>query len=90
MAEKLLTGTEAQKWFWPNKRFATDGFAFSKVMERTKQVWWRLNEVFPRRLWVLTANALRLPCHAHLRPLTLDDLVLDPLHILRCDTRVFR
>ncbi|KAH7958889.1 hypothetical protein HPB49_006131 [Dermacentor silvarum] len=59
-----------------------------QVMERAKQVWWRLNEVFPRRLWVLTANALRLPCR--MRPLTLDDLVLDPLHVLRCDTRVFR
>uniref|UniRef100_A0A131XRZ2 Putative integrator complex subunit 2 n=3 Tax=Ixodes ricinus TaxID=34613 RepID=A0A131XRZ2_IXORI len=61
-----------------------------QVMERAKQVWWRLNEVFPRRLWVLTANALRLPCHSRLRPLTLDDLVLDPLHALRCDKRVFR
>nr|XP_037279822.1 LOW QUALITY PROTEIN: integrator complex subunit 2-like [Rhipicephalus microplus] len=59
-----------------------------QVMERAKQVWWRLNEVFPRRLWVLTANALRLPCR--MRPLTLDDLILDPLHVLRCDTRVFR
>lgn len=59
-----------------------------QVMERAKQVWWRLNEVFPRRLWVLTANALRLTCRV--RPLTLDDLVLDPLHVLRCDTRVFR
>ncbi|XP_077533566.1 integrator complex subunit 2 isoform X2 [Haemaphysalis longicornis] len=59
-----------------------------QVMERAKQVWWRLNEVFPRRLWVLTANALRLPCRV--RPLTLDDLILDPLHVLRCDTRVFR
>ncbi|EEC07439.1 integrator complex subunit, putative, partial [Ixodes scapularis] len=55
-----------------------------------RAVWWRLNEVFPRRLWVLTANALRLPCHSRLRPLTLDDLVLDPLHALRCDKRVFR
>lgn len=61
-----------------------------QVMERAKQVWWRLNEVFPRRLWVMTANALRPPKHAQLRPLSLDDLVVDPLHVLRCDTRVFR
>ncbi|XP_064461086.1 integrator complex subunit 2-like [Ornithodoros turicata] len=61
-----------------------------QVIERAKQVWWRLNEVFPRRLWVMTANALRPPKHAQLRPLCLDDLVMDPLHVLRCDTRVFR
>ena len=60
-------------------------------------VWKRLNSIYPRRLWAMTIEGLRdaprpvggfgPPAR---RPLTEDDLVLDPLYVLRCDPRVFR
>ncbi|XP_022248205.1 LOW QUALITY PROTEIN: integrator complex subunit 2-like [Limulus polyphemus] len=62
------------------------------LVDKANEVWWRLNRVFPRRLWVMTVNATRptrLPLVA-LKPLILDDIVLDPLHVLRCDQRLFR
>ncbi|KAK9504230.1 hypothetical protein O3M35_010608 [Rhynocoris fuscipes] len=61
------------------------------IQELYKQVWLRLNSVLPRCLWVMTINALlpdisRLPAPA----LTQENIVLDPLQVLRCDPRVFR
>lgn len=54
-------------------------------------MWLRLNTVLPRCLWVMTINALRhektvLPDLV----LTQENVVLDPLQVLRCDDRVFR
>lgn len=63
-----------------------------QILVKSKEVWWRLNSVFPRKLWEMTVNALRCPQNSAvaMRKLTLDDIVLDPLHVLRCDYRIFR
>ena len=60
-------------------------------------VWRRLNSIYPRRLWAMTVEGLRDAPKTvggfgppSRRPLTEDDLVLDPLYVLRCDPRVFR
>lgn len=62
--------------------------------ELYRQVWLKLNSILPRQLWVMTANAVRLELslsEGHPIPtLTQDHLTFDPLHVLRCDTRVFR
>ncbi|KAG5897824.1 hypothetical protein JTB14_011824 [Gonioctena quinquepunctata] len=51
-----------------------------------KDVWFRLNTVLPRRLWVLTVKNLV----KHIPYLTRIDVAEDPLQIMRCDKRVFR
>ncbi|XP_076045426.1 integrator complex subunit 2 [Oratosquilla oratoria] len=63
-----------------------------KVQDMYRQVWLRLNSLFPRRLWVMTVNGLRQedPSGVPLRPLTEENIVLDPLYVLRCDDRVYR
>lgn len=63
-----------------------------KVLDTFRQVWLRLNSQFPRRLWAMTVEGLR-PLDLRRgpeQPLTEDDIVLDPLYVLRCDDRVFR
>lgn len=66
-------------------------FIFSRVSELYKQVWLRLNTVLPRCLWVLSINALLIENSNSLNVfLTQENIVLDPLQVLRCDTRVFR
>lgn len=66
----------------------------SKIFSYTelyKQVWLRLNTVLPRCLWVLSINALLIENSIVKNVfLTQDNIVLDPLQVLRCDTRVFR
>ncbi|XP_063992438.1 integrator complex subunit 2 isoform X2 [Diachasmimorpha longicaudata] len=61
------------------------------IQELYKQVWLRLNTVLPRCLWVMSTNALLIenPTVQNVR-LTQENIVLDPLQVLRCDTRVFR
>ncbi|KAG7188387.1 hypothetical protein KM043_008039 [Ampulex compressa] len=61
------------------------------IQELYKQVWLRLNTVLPRCLWVLSINALLIE-NSTLKNvfLTQENIVLDPLQVLRCDTRVFR
>ncbi|XP_067132285.1 integrator complex subunit 2 isoform X1 [Centruroides vittatus] len=63
-----------------------------EILEKSKRLWWKLNRVFPRRLWLITVNALQPPRFPStvVKPLTLDNIVLDPLHVLRCDERIFR
>ena len=62
-----------------------------QLQELFNKLWFRMNTVFPRKLWAITVNHLN-----HLNGLTIrkritqDDLVLDPLQVLRCDQRVFR
>lgn len=61
------------------------------VQKLYRQNWIRLNTVLPRRLWILSIQAL-MPedkVTRHL-PLKQDNLLVDPLQILRCDERVFR
>ncbi|XP_043267070.1 integrator complex subunit 2 [Venturia canescens] len=61
------------------------------IQELYKQVWLRLNTVLPRCLWVLSINALLIENSNALNVfLTQENIVLDPLQVLRCDTRVFR
>ncbi|CAB0002154.1 unnamed protein product [Nesidiocoris tenuis] len=61
------------------------------IQELYKQVWLRLNSVLPRCLWVMTTNAL-LPDNPTLPApeLTQENVILDPLQVLRCDPRIFR
>jgi integrator complex subunit 2 len=55
------------------------------TQELWRQVWLRLNTVYPRQLWLLTVNQLTPP-----PAISQEDLALDPLAVLRCDERVFR
>ncbi|KAH0557626.1 integrator complex subunit 2 [Cotesia glomerata] len=61
------------------------------IQELYKQVWLRFNTVLPRFLWVMSINALlmEIPTVQNVR-LTQENIVLDPLQVLRCDARVFR
>jgi len=55
------------------------------TQELYRQVWLRMNTVYPRQLWLLTVNHLTPPPN-----ISQEDLALDPLAVLRCDDRVFR
>ena len=62
-----------------------------QIQELVCKVWFRLNTVFPRKLWAITVNHLN---HVNgdisvRKRITQDDLILDPLQVLRCDKRVF-
>ncbi|XP_058821101.1 integrator complex subunit 2 isoform X2 [Topomyia yanbarensis] len=61
------------------------------VQELYKNVWIRLNTVFPRRLWVMTISAL-MPKDTVTENFTLtqETILIDPLQVLRCDERLFR
>ncbi|XP_063236508.1 integrator complex subunit 2 [Bacillus rossius redtenbacheri] len=58
------------------------------IQELCKKVWLALNSVLPRKLWVLTTNALLHEGGS--AAVTQESIVLDPLQVLRCDFRVFR
>ena len=63
----------------------------SYIAELYKQVWLRLNTVLPRCLWVISINALLYESTAVKNVfLTQENIVLDPLQVLRCDHQVFR
>ncbi|XP_077292216.1 integrator complex subunit 2 [Arctopsyche grandis] len=61
------------------------------IQELYRQVWLRLNTVLPRSLWVMSINAL-LDINSVSRNVTLtqENILVDPLQVLRCDLRVFR
>lgn len=61
------------------------------IQELYKQVWIKLNSILPRHLWVMTVNAL-MPNDSitKLTILMQENIVVEPLQILRCDERVFR
>uniref|UniRef100_A0A8W7PSY0 Integrator complex subunit 2 n=1 Tax=Anopheles coluzzii TaxID=1518534 RepID=A0A8W7PSY0_ANOCL len=63
----------------------------SLLQELYRQVWMRLNTIFPRRLWVMSINAL-MPADNVTKNFTLtqEKILYDPLQVLRCDKRVFR
>ncbi|KAI4454321.1 integrator complex subunit 2 [Holotrichia oblita] len=56
------------------------------VQDLYKDVWFKLNSVLPRRLWVLTVKNLV----GDYSGLTRIDVAEDPLQIMRCDERVYR
>ena len=58
-----------------------------KISELYKKLWFEFNKAFPRKLWVMTTNALM---HSGNQTLRQQDLILDPLQVLRCDRRIFR
>lgn len=60
------------------------------VQELYRKVWMRLNTVLPRRLWMMTINALMMPDSITSKfTLTHERVLIDPLQVLRCDGRVF-
>ena len=53
-------------------------------------LWERLNLSMPRTLWLLTVRCLQGTSHQHgVQELSHDDLISDPLLVLRCDRRAF-
>jgi integrator complex subunit 2 len=61
------------------------------IQELYKQVWMKLNTILPRQLWVMTINAL-MPDDAIVKHVVLrqENIMIEPLQVLRCDERVFR
>lgn len=59
------------------------------ITELYRQVWLKLNTVLPRCLWVMTISAF-MHEKSLLPTLTQENIVLDPLQVLRWDTRAFR
>ncbi|KAK2169226.1 hypothetical protein NP493_1201g01040 [Ridgeia piscesae] len=62
-----------------------------RVLQLVHDIWLKLHVLMPRKLRVMTVNALR-PVNGGFSATayTEDDLTLDPLTVLRCDDRVFR
>lgn len=62
-----------------------------RILQTVNKLWMTLNTVMPRRLWVMTVNALQ-PSQklARSHKYTQNDLMIDPLIVLRCDARVLR
>ncbi|XP_069766628.1 integrator complex subunit 2 [Narcine bancroftii] len=62
-----------------------------QILQTVNQLWRLLNTVMPRRLWVMTVNALQPKAKLLRQPkYTQNDLMIDPLIVLRCDHRVYR
>lgn len=59
-----------------------------QVMFRVKEFWWKLNSIFPNRLRVMTVNSLSQR-QFKLERLSWEDIVKDPLQVLKCNERVF-
>lgn len=60
------------------------------IQELYKHVWIQLNAVLPRRLWTMSICALIPEDRIMKAHITQENLLFDPLQILRCDERVFR
>ncbi|KAG8587854.1 hypothetical protein GDO81_005800 [Engystomops pustulosus] len=62
-----------------------------RLLQTVNKLWMTLNTVMPRRLWVMTVNALQPSLKlARSHKYTQNDLMIDPLIVLRCDARVLR
>uniref|UniRef100_H3D254 Integrator complex subunit 2 n=1 Tax=Tetraodon nigroviridis TaxID=99883 RepID=H3D254_TETNG len=62
-----------------------------RILQTVNKLWISLNTVMPRRLWVMTVNALQLSAKLlGQQRYTQNDLMVDPLIVLRCDQRVYR
>uniref|UniRef100_A0A336MQH9 CSON004873 protein n=1 Tax=Culicoides sonorensis TaxID=179676 RepID=A0A336MQH9_CULSO len=61
------------------------------IQKLYRLIWIRLNTVLPRRLWIMTIQAL-MPEDTVTKNFLMkqENLLDDPLQILRCDERVFR
>ncbi|XP_005110013.1 integrator complex subunit 2 [Aplysia californica] len=59
-----------------------------RLVDLVKATWFRLHALTPRKLRLSTVNVLQP--EGRPEPLTEQDLVVDPLVVLRCDERVFR
>uniref|UniRef100_A0A8C5UGN5 Integrator complex subunit 2 n=1 Tax=Malurus cyaneus samueli TaxID=2593467 RepID=A0A8C5UGN5_9PASS len=61
------------------------------ILQAVNKLWMVLNTVMPRRLWVMTVNALQPSVKiVRQQKYTQNDLMIDPLIVLRCDQRVYR
>ncbi|KAG9351846.1 hypothetical protein JZ751_023097 [Albula glossodonta] len=59
-----------------------------RVLQTVNKLWMTLNTVMPRRLWVMTVNALQPSAKlTRQHRYTQNDLMIDPLIVLRCDRR---
>ena len=67
--------------------FLTPGLD-KNVMFRVKEFWWRLNSLFPSKLRVMTINSLS-QSKFKLEKLNWEDIVKDPLLVLKCNESVF-
>ena len=61
------------------------------VRELFGQLWFHMNGVFPRKLWTMTINHVNRVVNGHvtvrtMKKITHDDLIIDPLQILRYAT----
>ena len=62
-----------------------------RTRELVKIIWFKLNRIHPRKLWASTCDALKIQASTLTKNrLGQEDLVLDPLQVIRCDRRVFR
>ncbi|OTF81453.1 integrator complex subunit 2-like protein, partial [Euroglyphus maynei] len=65
-----------------------------KILLLIRKIWFRLNYIFPTKLWVMTVNILRNGSTNGLlstwNQQTWEDIVMNPNFIFRCDQRVFR
>uniref|UniRef100_A0A1A7YXK9 Integrator complex subunit 2 n=1 Tax=Iconisemion striatum TaxID=60296 RepID=A0A1A7YXK9_9TELE len=62
-----------------------------RLIQTLNKLWMSLNSVMPRRLWVMTVNALQPSATLQQQQTcTQNDLMVDPLIVLRCDQRVCR
>ncbi|KAL8620230.1 hypothetical protein ACOMHN_064989 [Nucella lapillus] len=63
-----------------------------KVLDLVQRLWFRCHSVTPRRLRLATVNALQSTDRGLLKAegYSEQDVVVDPLVVLRCDDRVFR
>ncbi|KAM4701425.1 integrator complex subunit 2 isoform 1-T2 [Discoglossus pictus] len=62
-----------------------------RILQTINKLWMTLNTVMPRRLWVMTVNALQPPSKlVRQHKYTQNDLMIDPLIVLRCDARIQR
>ncbi|XP_046919631.2 integrator complex subunit 2 [Dermatophagoides farinae] len=65
-----------------------------KILLLIRQIWFRLNYIFPTKLWVMTVNILRNGSIngflSSWNQQNWEDIVMNPNFIFRCDQRVFR
>ncbi|XP_067113721.1 integrator complex subunit 2 isoform X1 [Osmerus mordax] len=62
-----------------------------RILQTLNKLWMVLNTVMPRRLWVMTVNALQPSAKmARQQTYSQNDLMVDPLIVLRCHRRVYR
>lgn len=96
LLKRMLKKSPTDLWplteiFIKHFKFVINPGTLRVVQELYKQVWIHLNTVLPRRLWATSIQSL-LPEHNLMRNFALshDHVMIDALHVLRCDERVFR